>query len=153
MLGLPRPPDGVGELPEDNQLPDGQVDKQSTMAPIQLSCPVLGCMGEREAGKSKTDLLEQDLAERMVQLHMSEVHPHPAPHNQPQTQSKTEKLVRPTLHLKDNMVEEETWNYFEHRSRQYKSQANLAVSVKGHLTDCLGDVVSSLIFSKLATTV
>ena len=65
---------------------------------------------------------------------------------------KAEKLVRPNLKIKDGLVEEESWEYFNHQWTTYKAQANLTVATKSHLESCLGDEVTHVLFGRLGQT-
>ena len=62
---------------------------------------------------------------------------------------KAEKLVRPTLTLRDGLIDEEAYEYFLHRWTTYKTQASLTVATKSHLESCLGDEVTLVLFGRL----
>ena len=62
---------------------------------------------------------------------------------------KAEKLVRPSINVKEGVIDEEDWEYFLHRWTTYKNQANLTVATKSHLESCLGDEVTKILFGRL----
>ena len=62
---------------------------------------------------------------------------------------KAEKLVRPSINVKEGVIDEEDWEYFLHRWMTYKNQANLTVATKSHLESCLGDEVTKILFGRL----
>ena len=64
-------------------------------------------------------------------------------------QLKAKKLSRPSLSVKDNPVEEETYKFFLHQWETYKAQANLTTNSKQHLESCLGDEITVILFGRL----
>ena len=58
-----------------------------------------------------------------------------------------EKVRRPQLVVKEGFVTEDLFGYFEHAWEEYKTLASVTTAVKQHLSSCLGEEVSTLIYA------
>ena len=50
--------------------------------------------------------------------------------------------------VKEGFVTEEAFGYFEHAWKEYKTLAAVTTAVKQHLSSCLGEEVSTLLYAK-----
>ena len=123
--------------------------KDIKMPNIVLEC-ALGndCTKGADGGIWKTPSVNQDLAMQLVEQHVKFAHQNVAAAPGAAT-LRAEKLVRPTVKVRDGVIEEEDWEYFQHKWNTYKTQANLTVSQKSHLESCLGDDITSVLFGRL----
>ena len=90
-------------------------------------------------------------AQKLVEDHVRFAHQNVAAGAAPAT-LKAEKLVRPSLKIRDGRIEEEAWEFFNHQWTTYKTQGNLTVATKSHLESCLGDEVTHVLFGRLGQT-
>ena len=61
---------------------------------------------------------------------------------------KTGKIIRPRLELKDSYVEEERFDFFEHRWSEYKVIAGVKENLKQELALCLSDEAAQLVYGR-----
>ena len=116
-----------------------------------VSCPLgTDCNKGTDGGIWKTDNLTNELVKIQIEAHVKYAHQAAAAGAAAAT-LKAEKLVRPTLQIRDGVIEGEAWEYFEHRWATYKAQANLTVATKDHLESCLGNEVTHILFGRLGT--
>ena len=83
---------------------------------------------------------------------MHVAHAHQGGATQPSSQPRTEKLTRPQLKVKDGLVTEEAWEYFNHQWSVHKRQANIQANLKEYLEQCLGDDITHVLFGRLGQT-
>ena len=117
-----------------------------------LPCPLgNGCKsGPGEATWATVDVALED-AKWLLKEHLKNAHQvkdEAAGGDAPAT-LKAEKLVRPSIRIRDGVIEDEAWEYFTHKWNSYKAQANLTVATKSHLESCLGDDVTAILFGRL----
>ena len=116
-----------------------------------LSCPLGNtCKHGPEEAIWKTDNVALDTAKELLNDHVKFAH-QAAVAGAPNAM-KAEKLVRPKVHVKDGLIDEEAWEYFCHKWTTYKTQASLTVVTKSHLESCLGDDVTLVLFGRLGQT-
>ena len=100
--------------------------------PISLTCPLGAACGKGAEGAAyKTEELEFDQSKALLDMHMT--HAHQGAATQPSSQPRTEKLTRPQLKVKDGLVTEEAWEYFNHQWSVHKRQANIQSNLKEYL--------------------
>ena len=96
----------------------------------------------------RSENLPFEQAQELIRDHVWVTHHHlmagPTP-----AQMKGEKLLRPSLKVKDNLVEEEGYKFVMHQWETYKAQANLTANAKQHLESCLDDEITSILFGRL----
>ena len=82
--------------------------------------------------------------EKMLHTHLVVVHDKvPVVNRAPAAATvKTEKILRPRLTLKNSQVEEESFQFFEHRWAEYKVTARIKERAKRELAACLSDKAS-----------
>ena len=116
-----------------------------------VSCP-LGAVCDKgtDGGIWKTDNVTNELVKISIEAHVKYAHQAAAAGAAAAT-LKAEKLVRPTLQVRDGVIEGEAWEYFVHRWGTYKAQANLTVATKDHLESCLGNEVTQILFGRLGS--
>ena len=114
-----------------------------------LPCPLgTGCDKGPDGAIWKTIDVPFEDAQKLVEVHVKFAHQAVAA-NAGAAIMKAEKLVRPTLKLRDDLVDEETYEYFLHRWTTYKAQANLTLNTKSHLESCLGEDITVILFGRL----
>ena len=88
-----------------------------------------GCNKGQNGNIWRSEDLPFQQAQELVRDHVQVAHHHlmvgPTP-----AQLKVEKLPRTSLKVKDNLVEEEAYEFFMHQWETYKAQANLTVNSK-----------------------
>ena len=116
--------------------------------------PVLPCPLGADCTKGENDTtwktvdIAFDQAQALVADHIKYAHQAAAAGAAP-AQLKAEKLVRPSLKVKDSLIDEEAYEFFLHQWSTYKTQANLTHSAKQHLESCLGYDITHILFSRL----
>ena len=108
------------------------------MAPTAVQCSVGGCQYE-------TLVAEIEQATQLLRIHADSVHVGQAGNVQQQVQP--EKVRRPQLVVKEGFVTEEAFDYFEHAWKEYKTLAAVTTAVKQHLSSCLGEEVSTMLYA------
>ena len=89
---------------------------------------------------------ELELAAQWMRIHADSVHVGQAVGGG-QQQVWPEKVQRPKLVVKDGYVTDEAFDYFEHAWREYKILASVNTAVKQHLSSCLGEEVSTMVYN------
>ena len=108
------------------------------MAPIAVQCSVGGCQYE-------TLVAELELATQLLRIHKDAVHVGQFGNvHQP---IRPEKVRRPQLVVNEDFVTEEAFGYFEHVWKEYKTLAAVTTAVKQHLSSCLWEEVSMLLYA------
>ena len=118
------------------------------MAPITVPCSMEGCQFE-------TPEVEPEVAAQFLRIHTDAVHTAPVvpvPVGNVQQQVRPEKVRRPQLVVKEGFVTEEAFGYFEHAWKEYKTLAAVTTAVKQHLSSCLGEEVSTMIYNTYGET-
>ena len=114
-----------------------------------LPCPLgTRCTDGPDGGVWFTVDVPFEDARKLLEDHIKYSHQAAAAGAAP-AQLKAEKLSRPHLKIKDGVIDEETWEFFEHQWNTYKTQASLTVATKQHLESCLGDEVTHILFGRL----
>ena len=117
-----------------------------------LPCPLgVRCTDGENNGIWKTIDIAFEQATELIDKHVRLAHQAAAAGAAP-AQLKAEKLVRPTIKVKDNLIEEEAYEFFLHQWSTYKNQANLTHGAKQHLESCLGYDITHILFSRLGQT-
>ena len=65
---------------------------------------------------------------------------------------RSEKIQRPKLVIKEGFTTDEAFNYFEHAWGEYKVLASITTAAKQHLSSCLGEEVSTLVYNRYGKT-
>ena len=98
-----------------------------------LPCPLgTGCDKGPDGAIWMTIDVPFDNAQQLVEGHVKFAHQNVAAGAAAAT-LKAEKLVRPSLKIRDGLIDEEAWEFFCHQWTTYKTQANLTVATKSHL--------------------
>ena len=107
---------------------------------LTMECPYPSC-------NFVTAEIEEERAFKMLEMHEHANHVVPVPVGNVQQQVRPEKVRCPQLVVKEGFVTEEAFNYFEHAWKEYKTLAAVTTAVKQHLSSCLGEEVSTMVYS------
>ena len=101
----------------------------------RLTCPLgTDCNKGEDVTTWSTLDLEFDQAKALLDMHLAHAHPSAmGPPPSSSQQPKAEKLSKPHLRVKDGLISEESWEYFNHQWSAYKKQANLQANSKEYL--------------------
>ena len=93
--------------------------------------------------------MELEIADglEMLRMHQQMDHAVPVPVANVQQQVRPEKVRRTQLVVKEGFVTEEAFDYFEHAWEEYKTLAAVTTAVKQHLSSCLGEEVSTMLYA------
>ena len=119
----------------------------SDMAQVVLECPRHDCTCGDDGGKYKTPEMGTKYALQILEMHVQANHVVQVPVGNGQQQVRPEKVQRPKLVVKDGFVTDEAFNYFEHAWGEYKTLASVNTAVKQHLSSCLGEEVSTMVYN------
>ena len=123
------------------------------MGPVVIECPIAECALGADGARYETQALEPDIAMRLLDHHMIQ-HDHAGPVRaaDSQQQVRSEKIQRPKLVIKEGFTTEEAFDYFEHAWGEYKVLASITTAAKQHLSSCLGEEVSTLVYNRYGKT-
>ena len=105
-----------------------------------------------DGAKYETQALEPDIAMEMMKLHVQQNHAGPVRAGDGQQQVRSERIQRPKLVIKEGFMTDKAFNYFEHAWGEYKVLASITTAAKQHLSSCLGEEVSTLVYNRYGKT-
>ena len=113
-------------------------------------CPLgSGCNAGEDGGVWRTQKVQANVALQLLEQHVRFAHPTVNSSNTAGAALRPEKLVRPSIKIRDGVIDEESWEFFTHQWVTYKAQANLTIATKSHLESCLGDEITLVLFGRL----
>ena len=89
---------------------------------------------------------------RLLDHHIQQNHAAPVHVGDGQQQVRPEKIQRPKLVVKEGFVTDEAFDYFEHAWGEYKTLASVTTAAKQHLSSCLGEKVSTMVYNTYGKT-